>query len=94
MSEFRKIYTIAMKQRKMNFSCKRTCTHQNFRFDTFPRGGLSVFADRDQRSTFWGFEIRKPVFLGVLATAAVLFWLLNKCCIFKGFIFSTVLVLG
>ena len=44
------------------------------------------------RVFFGGFELRKSVFWGVLLTAAVFFWggLLDKCCIFKCFVFLTV----
>ena len=52
-------------------------------------GGLSIFTDRDQRSIL-GFEFRKSVFFLLLPTAAVFFGLLDKCCIFKCFIFLTV----
>ena len=57
---------------------------------SLPGGGLSIFTDRDQRSIFLGFEFRKSVFFWVLLTAAVFFGLLDKCCIFKCFIFLTV----
>ena len=50
-----------------------------------------IFTDRDQRSTFWALNFEN-LYLGVLATAAVFFGLLDKCCIFKCFIFSTVFV--
>ena len=56
----------------------------------FPGGGFGIFTDRDQQSTFWGFEFRKSVFIWVLVTAAVFFWLLNKSCISKYFIFLIV----
>ena len=48
------------------------------------------FRDKYQRSIFGGFEFQGSVFLGVLVTAAVFFGLLNKSCILKCFIFSTV----
>ena len=54
----------------------------------FPGGGFGIFTDRDQQSTFGGFEFPKSVFIWVLVTADVLFWLLNECCIFKYFIFQ------
>ena len=53
-------------------------------------GGFGIFTDGDQQSTFWGFEFRKSVFIWVLVTAAVFFWLLNKSCISKYFIFLIV----
>ena len=43
---------------------------------------------------FRGFEFQESVFLGVLLTTAVFFGLLNKSCILKCFIFSTVFFLG
>ena len=55
-----------------------------------PGGGLVIFIDRNQRSTFLGSEFRKSVFFGVLDTAATFFRLLKKCCIFKCCIFSKV----
>ena len=39
----------------------------------FPGGGFGIFTDRDQQSTFWGFEFRKSVFIWALVKAAVLF---------------------
>ena len=55
-----------------------------------PRGGLGIFTDRDQRSIFLGSEFQEFVFFWVLVTATVFFRLLNKSCILKCFIFSTV----
>ena len=73
-------------------SARRFKTERSESLKSFPRGGLSIFTDRDQRSIFLGFEFRKSVFSWVLLTAAVFFlgWLLDKCCIFKCFIFLTV----
>ena len=56
-----------------------------------PGGGLGIFTDRDQRSIFWGFEFRKSVFFWVLHMDVVFFGLLDKCYIFKCFIFLKVL---
>ena len=67
-------------------------------------GGLGIFSDRDQRSIFLGFEFRKSVFFLVLIIGTVFFrywslmlyffeWL-NKRCILKCFIFSTVFFLS
>ena len=42
-----------------------------------PGGGLGIFTDRNQRSIFLGFEFRESVFLGVLVTAAVSFWVVK-----------------
>ena len=41
----------------------------------FPGGGFGMFTDGDQQSTFWGFKFEKSVFIWVLVTAAVFFWL-------------------
>ena len=51
---------------------------------------LGIFTDRDQQSIFGGFEFRKSVFFWVLLRAAVFSVLLDKCCIFKCFMFLTV----
>ena len=42
-----------------------------------PGGGLGIYSDRDQRSTFLGFEFRKSVFFWVLVIAAVFFRVLK-----------------
>ena len=55
-----------------------------------PGGGLGIFTNRDRWSIFLGFQIRESIFLWVLITAVVFFGLLNKSCILKCFIFSTV----
>ena len=36
-----------------------------------PKGGFDIFTDRDQRSIFGGFELRKSVFFWVLIIVAV-----------------------
>ena len=53
-------------------------------------GGHGIFTDRNQREYFWGFEFRTSVFFWLLLTSALFFGLLDKCCIFKCFIFLTV----
>ena len=54
----------------------------------FSGGGFGIsVTEGDQQSTFWGSEFRKSVFIWVLVTAALFFWLLNKSCISKYFIF-------
>ena len=53
-----------------------------------PGGGLGRFTDRDQRSIL-GFEFQNLYFLGT-AQSCCIFSLLDKCCIFKCFIFLTV----
>ena len=55
-----------------------------------PGGGLGKFTDRDQRRIFLGFEFWESVFFWVLVRAAVFLGLLNKRCILKCLIFSTV----
>ena len=54
-----------------------------------PGGGLSIFTDRDQQSTFLGSEFLKSVIFWVLVIGAVFYfgWL-NVFCILKCFIFS------
>ena len=62
-----------------------------------PRGGLGVFTDKDERSILFGggegggVEFQKSVFWGILVIAGVSFEGVKKCCIFKCFMFSTVL---
>ena len=54
-------------------------------------GGLGIFTDRDQRSIFLGFEFGESVFFfGYWSQLLHFFWLLNKSCILKCFILSTV----
>ena len=82
----------------VNRSLKADCT--DFMFDCYmlsfsfngicPGDELGIFTDRDQGSILGGFEFQESVFSWVLVTAAVLFGLLNKNCILKCFIFSTV----
>ena len=55
-----------------------------------PRGWIWHIYRQGSAEYFLGFEFRKSIFLGVLLTAAVFFGLLDKCCIFKCFIFLTV----
>ena len=47
-----------------------------------PGGGLGLFTDRDQRSTFWALNFQN-LFFWALIISAVIFELSNKCCIFK-----------
>ena len=56
----------------------------------FPGGGFGIFTERDQQSTFWGFEFRKSVIIWPAGHSCCIFWLLNKSCISKYFIFSIV----
>ena len=52
---------------------------------------IGIFTDdSDQRSNFLGFEFRESVFLGGIDHSCCIFGLLNKICILKCFIFSTV----
>ena len=51
-------------------------------------GGLGI--NKDQRSIFGGFEFQESVFFGYLSQLLYFFGLLNKSCILKCFIFSTV----
>ena len=56
-----------------------------------PGVGLAYLQTGMSRVFFLGFEFRKFVFLGYCVTAAVFFFgLLDKCCIFKCFVFLTV----
>ena len=50
-----------------------------------------TFADKNQRSIFWDFEFRESVFFWVLVTVPVFLGLLDKRCILKCFICSTVI---
>ena len=51
----------------------------SFEVYSSPRGGLSIFTNRDQRSALLGFESRMSVFFGVLATVLYFFGLLKNC---------------
>ena len=56
----------------------------------FPRGGLVIFTDRDQRSIFWVLNFENLYFFGYWSQLLHCFGLLNKCCILKCFLFLTV----
>ena len=59
-----------------------------------PRGWTWQIYRQGSAEYFLGFEFRKSVFFWVLLRAAVFFGLLDKCCIFKCFIFLTVFFLA
>ena len=79
--------------RKLISELAPNLTHncKSYRLKISPVGGLGIFTGRGSAEYFLGFEFRKSVFFGVLLRAAVFLGLLDKCCIFKCFIFLTVL---
>ena len=54
---------------------------------------LYDFTDKYQRSIFWGFQFQESVFFGGTGHSCCIFGLLNKSCVLKCFIFSTVFFL-
>ena len=53
-----------------------------------PGGGLGIFTDRDQRCSFGVSNLKNLYFLGTAHSCGIFWGLLDKCCIFKCFIFQ------